>query len=633
MAYSVLLIDDEPNFCSSLKPLLETEGYAVTVSHTGQESLFHLESTLIDGVLLDLGLPDISGLSLIDTLRTKYPDTVVIILTGCATVDNAVEALRGGVYDYLQKPFNPERLLNVLAKGIEYKALKRKLSASEKRFRQLARATWEGIIIYDNGVLLQANTQLYDMFGYTEKELVGTHIFDILLDRKTIKAMHLQTDPETIGPFEATARRKDGSRFPVEIRVKQIDYSGRCAEVAAIRDVTSIRVSLKKQLALQQKLADARRMESLGLMAGTVAHDLNNIMAGIITYPEMLLLDLPADFKFRKEIKMIHDAGKRAAAVVNDLLTLTRGVDTKTEVKNLNTLVDDYINSIECRELYSRYPDITITSTTDPKLANISCSTIHVTKSLVNLVNNAAEAVKEGGNIIIETGNRSFEKSVFRYETIEPGDYAFLQVCDNGYGIAADDLPYIFDPFYSKKVLGRSGTGLGLTVVWNTVHEHNGFLDVQSSDKGTCFTLYFPITKEQPTDPHLLAPSMLTCRGQGERILVVEDQKNQREIARRLLARLGYEVHSVASGEEAVEFIKQHQVDLILLDMVMEPGINGCETYQRIVEHSPDQKAIIVSGYSSTNDIEQARKLGIHHFIKKPYSIKDISQALRLEFS
>ncbi|RUM38815.1 MAG: hypothetical protein DSY57_02045, partial [Desulfobulbus sp.] len=151
--------------------------------------------------------------------------------------------------------------------------------------------------------------------------------------------------------------------------------------------------------------------------------------------------------------------------------------------------------------------------------------------------------------------------------------------------------------------------------------------------KGTCFTLYFPITKEQPTDPHLLAPSMLTCRGQGERILVVEDQKNQREIARRLLARLGYEVHSVASGEEAVEFIKQHQVDLILLDMVMEPGINGCETYQRIVEHSPDQKAIIVSGYSSTNDIEQARKLGIHHFIKKPYSIKDISQALRLEFS
>ncbi|HHB75281.1 MAG TPA: response regulator [Desulfobulbus sp.] len=536
------------------------------------------------------------------------------------------------MYDYLKKPFDPERLLNVLARGIEYKALKRKLSNSEKRFRQLSRATWEGIIIYDKGALLQANTQLYEMFGYTEEELVGTQIFDILLDRTTIKAMHLQSDPETIGPFEATARRKDGSRFPVEIRVKQIDYSGRSAEVAAIRDVTSNRMSLEKQLALQQKLADARRMEALGLMAGSVAHDLNNIMAGIITYPEMLLLDLPADFKFRKEIKMIRDAGKRAAAVVNDLLTLTRGTGTKTEVKNLNTLVNDYINSVEYRELYSRYPDILITSTTDPELADISCSTIHVTKSLVNLVNNAAEAAKEGGSIVITTGNRSFTKTVSGYETIEPGDYAFLQVHDNGHGIAADDLPHIFDPFYSKKVLGRSGTGLGLTVVWNTVHDHGGFLDVQSGDEGTCFTLYFPITRQQPADSPLI-PSLLTCRGQGERILVVDDQENQREIARRLLARLGYQVHSVASGEEAVEFIKQHQVDLILLDMVMEPGINGCETYQRIIEHRPDQKAIIISGYSSSDDIELARKLGIQHFIKKPYTLNELGQALRLEIS
>ncbi len=632
MAYSVLLIDDEPNFCTSLKPLLEGDGYSVTVSHTGRESLFHLESSLFDAVLLDLGLPDISGLSLVDTLRTKYQDTVVIILTGCATIENAVEALRGGVYDYLKKPFDPERLLNVLARGIEYKALKRKLANSEKRFRQLSRATWEGIIIYDKGTLLQANTQLYEMFGYGEEELVGTQIFDILLDRTTIKAMHLQSDPKTIGPFEATARRKDGSRFPVEIRVKQIKYSGRCAEVAAIRDVTSNKISLEKQLALQQKLADARRMEALGLMAGSVAHDLNNIMAGIITYPELLLLDLPKNFKYRKEIKMIRDAGKRAAAVVNDLLTLTRGVNSKKDVQNLNELVRTYINSVECRELYSRYPDITITSTTDPKLANISCSTVHVTKSLVNLVNNAAEAAKDTGSILITTGNRSFTKVVYRYETIEPGEYAFLEVRDNGHGITADDLPHIFDPFYSKKVLGRSGTGLGLTVVWNTVHDHGGFLDVQSCDDGTSFILYFPITKEQPADTHLI-PSLLTCRGQGERILVVDDQKNQREIARRLLARLGYQVHAVASGEEAVEFIKRHQVDLILLDMVMDPGINGCETYQRIIEHRPDQKAIIISGYSSSDDIELARKLGIHHFIKKPYTINELGQALRLEIS
>ncbi len=632
MAYSVLLIDDEPNFCTSLKSLLEADGYTVTISNSGRESLFHLESTLFDAVLLDLGLPDISGLSLVDTLRKKYPDTVVIILTGCATVENAIEALRGGVYDYLKKPFDPERLVNVLARGIEYKALKRKLSNSEKRFRQLAQATWEGIIIYDKGMLLQANSQLYKMFGYREEELVGTQIFDILLDRSTIKAMHLQTDPETIGPFEATARKKDGTRFPVEIRVKRIDYSGRSAEVAAIRDVSSSQISLEKQLALQQKLADARRMETLGLMAASVAHDLNNIMSGIITYPELLLLDLPKNFKYRKEIEMIRDAGKRAAAVVNDLLTLSRGVNSNREVKNLNDLVQNYINSVECRELYSRYPGITITTNFDAELANISCSPVHINKTLVNLVNNAAEAAKEGGSITISTGNRSLTKALYRYETIEPGEYAFLKVHDNGSGIADDDLPHIFDPFYSKKVLGRSGTGLGLTVVWNTVHDHGGFLDVQSRDQGTSFTLYFPITKDQPADGNLVS-SLLTCQGQGERILVVDDQKSQREIARRLLTRLGYQVHTVASGEEAVEFIKHHHIDLVLLDMVMEPGMNGCQTYERIIQHRPNQKAIIISGYSSSNDIELARKLGIHRILRKPYTLNDLGQALRLEIS
>jgi PAS domain S-box-containing protein len=632
MGHSVLLIDDEPNFCTGLKLLLEADSYAVDISHSGQEALFRLENTCFDAVLLDLGLPDISGLTLAGTLKEKYPDTVVIILTGFATLENAVEALRGGVYDYLKKPFDPEQLLRTLARGIEYKALERKLLNSEKRFRQLSRATWEGIIIYDEGNLLQANNQLCEMFGYEEEELLGRQIFDILLDRNTIKAMHLQSGPDTIGPFEAIAIRQDKSRFPVEIRVKQIDYSGRSAQVAAIRDVTTCQLAMEKQLALQQKLADAKRMESLGLMAGSVAHDLNNIMAGIITYPELLLMDLPKDFKYRKEIKMICDAGKRAAAVVSDLLTVARGANSKKEVYNLNTLVSGYINSVECRELYSRYPKISISSNMDPDILNTSCSIVHVTKSIMNLVNNAAESIEGNGNIRIETGNCLIEAPIHGYEIIEAGEYVILRVADDGRGISARDMPCIFDPFYSKKVLGRSGTGLGLAVVWNTVHDHGGYLDVQSNMEGTTFTLYFPVTKQKPADAGQ-TPSIDTYHGHGEKILVVDDQENQREIACRLLARLGYKAHTVCSGEEAIEFVKETPVDLIILDMIMEPGINGCETYQRIIEYKPNQKAIIISGYSSAADMDQARKLGINHFIKKPYTLQDLGQALRLEIS
>jgi len=630
MAYSVLLIDDEPNFCSGLQLLLEAEGYGVKIAHTGQEALFQLESTVFDAVLLDLGLPDISGLSLAETLKTQYPGIAVIVLTGCATIDNAIEALRGGVYDYLKKPIPPEQLLHTLKRGIEYKRLKEQLRESEKRFRQLSQATWEGIIIYENGILLHANEQLCSMFGYREKELLGQSVFEMLLDRKSVKSLHFQADSETIGPFKATAIHKDGKKFPVEIRIKDIDYAGRSAQVAAIRDITATKMALEKEMTLQRKLADARRMESLGLMAGSVAHDLNNIMAGILTYPELLLMDLPENFKYRNEIQMIRDAGKRAAAVVSDLLTLARGASSKKEVHNLNNLVDAYLCSVECRELQARYPGLSITTDIEPGLHNIRCSSVHVNKSLVNLVNNGAEAATTSGQISIVTRNRILTTVYKGYERIEPGEYVILEVRDNGHGISKQDLPHIFDPFYSKKVLGRSGTGLGLAVVLNTVHDHGGYIDVVTSSEGTTFSLFFPVTRRQP-DNSLQKKSLDTSQGCGEHILVVDDQQNQLEIARRLLGRLGYTVHTASSGEEAVEFIKQHPVDLILLDMVMDPGINGCETFEQIVRYNPNQKAIIISGYSSCLDINRARELGINQFIKKPYTLHDLSQAVRHE--
>jgi len=630
MPYTVLIIDDEPNFCTGLQLLLQTEDYEVKIAHTGQEALFQLATINFDAVVLDLGLPDISGLDLAGILKEKYPDTAVIVLTGCATLDNAIQALRGGVYDYLRKPLPAEQVLRTLARGIEFKRLKRKLRNSEKRFRQLSRATWEGIIIYDNGDLLHANEQLCAMFGYSEEELLGQPIFEILLDRETVKPNHLQAAPGTIGPFEATAIRKDGHRFPVEIRVKQIDYDGRSAQVAAIRDITANKKAQEKERLLQQKLDEAKRMEFLGLMAGSVAHDLNNIMSGILTYPELLLMDLPENFKYRNEIKMIRDAGKRAAAVVNDLLTLARGVSSKKEVHNVNDLITSYLGSVECKELHSRYPGLAISSELEPDLANIRCSPVHVNKALVNLVNNGAEAAAENGSIRISTANLLLKTAHKGYEVITPGEYAVLAVTDNGNGIKARDLPHIFEPFYSKKVLGRSGTGLGLAVVWNTVHDHGGFIDVETSPAGTTFFLYFPVT-HQEKDSSLPNASIHTWQGHGEKILVVDDQQNQLEIASRLLGRLGYTVHTASSGEEAVEFIKKQPVDLVLLDMVMDPGINGCETFERIVRHNPDQKAIIISGYSSCQDISRAKQLGISQFIKKPYTLHDLSQAVRHE--
>lgn len=631
--HTVLIIDDEPRFSTSLEVLLKAEGYQVHVAYSGESAFHLLRQHAFSAALVDINLPDISGNLIASRIGKEHPETAVIILTGNATVDSAVESLRQGVYDYLRKPCAPDRLLQTLARGIQHKRLTMDLHNSEKRFRQLAQAAWEGIIIYDRGTLLQTNSQLCKMFGYAETELLGKQIFDVLLDRNTIRALEFPADPETIGPFEARGVKKDGTTFPVEFRVKHIDYQGRQVQVAAIRDVTDSEIALKQKTSLMEKLADAQRMESLGLMASSVAHDLNNILAGIVTYPELLLMDLGEEFKYREELLMIREAGKRAAAVVNDLLTVARGATCKKEVQNVNDLITGYLNSVEFREISQRYPQIKVTPYLESALHNISCSTMHLTKSIMNLVNNAAEAIQARGQIILATKNVQLTAPHHGYETIEPGEYVMISVEDDGPGISPQDMRQIFSPFYSKKVMGRSGTGLGLAVVWNTIHDHGGFIDVISSTTGSTFSLYFPVSKFGAYKPTQPTPVISQYQGNGERVLVVDDQKSQREIASRLLSRLGYQPLTVPSGEEAVEYIKKTPVDLVILDMLMDPGINGCETYEQILRHVPGQKAIITSGYSNAEEINRAMNLGISQFVKKPYSLYELAQALKTEMA
>jgi DNA-binding NtrC family response regulator len=167
--------------------------------------------------------------------------------------------------------------------------------------------------------------------------------------------------------------------------------------------------------------------------------------------------------------------------------------------------------------------------------------------------------------------------------------------------------------------------------VWNTVHDHGGFIDVVSNGEGTQFSLYFPADRHGICSHDQPSPIISHYRGNGQKILVVDDQQSQREIASRLLSRLGYQALTAKSGEEAVELIKTTPVDLVILDMLMDPGISGCETYKQIIKYAPGQKAIITSGYSDIADINRAMELGISQFIKKPYSLHEMAQALKLE--
>ena len=372
-------------------------------------------------------------------------------------------------------------------------------------------------------------------------------------------------------------------------------------------------------------------MEALGQLAGGVAHDLNNVLGILSGYSELLLLEIPEGHRSRGHAEKILQSTEKGAAIIQDLLTLARRGVMVSEVINLNNIVSGFLKTPVFEKMKDYHPRVTFRTECDKNLLNIKGSPVHLEKTLMNLVSNAAESISGKGEVTIRTESRYLDKAIQGYDEVKEGDYAVLTVSDTGMGIPAEDREKIFEPFYTKKTMGRSGTGLGLAIVWGTVKDHNGYIDVQTEvGEGTTFTLYFPVTREELIAQQQKAP-MERYMGKGESVLVVDDIAEQRDVAAGLLTRLGYEVHVVSSGEEAVEYLKGNKADILVLDMIMAPGIDGLETYQRVLEIHPKQKAIIVSGFSETERVKKAQKLGAGDYVKKPYVMEKIGMAVRKE--
>ncbi|MCG6534460.1 MAG: response regulator [Syntrophales bacterium LBB04] len=321
----------------------------------------------------------------------------------------------------------------------------------------------------------------------------------------------------------------------------------------------------------------------------------------------------------------------RAAAIIQDLLTLARRGVLVSETLNLNSIISDFMQMPEFEEIRSHHPGVQFKISLDAELLNMKGSSTHLNKTVMNLLSNAAESITGLGEVLITTENRYVDRPIHGYDTTKEGEYAVLTVSDTGSGISQADIKRIFEPFYTKKVMGRSGTGLGLAVVWGTVKDHYGYIDVQSTEgEGSIFTLYFPVTREGLTKFGQAVPRD-TYLGRGEHILVVDDVEGQRLLASAMLDSLGYKVSSVASGEDGVEFVKKQPVDLLILDMIMDPGMDGLDTYRSIIEIHPKQKAIIVSGFSETDRVHDAQSLGAGAYVRKPYVVEKLGLAVKKE--
>jgi len=532
----------------------------------------------------------------------------------------------------------PLFLANVSIDITERKQAEAALQESEKKYRTILEGIEDSYLEVD----LAGNFQFFNdsfckMLGYSREELTGMNNQDVT-DKANAKKVYqiftevYNTEKPAIG-VDWEIIKKDGTQRYVETSVSLIrDQQGQRIGFRGIgRDVTERMCIAQEKIELEERLGRSEKMESLGLLAGGVAHDLNNVLSGIVSYPDLLLMDIPQDSPIREPILTIKESGKKAATIVQDLLALARRGVTTTEVLDFNEIVSEYMKSPENDKILSYHPGIQIETNLSAELSNIRGSSVHIKKTIMNLVSNAVEAQPQGGKIIVSTRNHYIDSPIEGYDRVHEGEYLILEIKDYGTGIGSDDLKRIFEPFYTKKVMGRSGTGLGMAVVWGTVQDHKGYINVKSNEgEGTVFELYFPLTREAVAQQKSMI-SIDHFRGNKESVLIVDDVKTQREIATNMLSKLNYAVSSASNGEEAVQYIKSKSPDLIVLDMIMDPGIDGLDTYKKIIEIRPEQKAIIVSGFAETDRVKKTQDLGAGEYIKKPYTIEKIGLAIKQE--
>ena len=503
---------------------------------------------------------------------------------------------------------------------------------------------WEYNIAND---LFMFNDQFYKIFRTTAEQVGGymmssaeyahrfVHPDDMkMVGEETRKAIET-TDPHFNRQVEHRVLYADGTVGYITVRFFIVkDSHGTTVKTYGVnQDITERKKAEEEKRNMEERLQRAEKMEALGQLAGGVAHDLNNVLGILSGYSELLLEEIPDGHRSRVHVEKILQSTEKGAAIIQDLLTLARRSVVVSEVINLNSVVTGFLKTPVFEKIKDYHPRVTFRTECDEMLLNIKGSPVHLEKTLMNLVSNAAESISGMGEVTIRTENRYLETPVRGYDEVKQGEYVVLTVSDTGMGIPAENIGKIFEPFYTKKTMGRSGTGLGLAIVWGTVKDHSGYIDVQSEvGKGTTFMLYFPVTREELIAPLQKEP-IERYMGNGESVLVIDDIAEQRDVAARLLTRLGYEAHVVSSGEEAVEYLTGNKADILVLDMIMVPGIDGLETYQRVLEINPKQKAIIVSGFSETERVREAQRLGAGAYVKKPYIMEKIGIAIRDELN
>lgn len=515
------------------------------------------------------------------------------------------------------------------------------LQASEHYWRATFNAVSDGVsLVGADGQILNCNEAQAKLFGKSRAEIIGHRCFEV---------MHGTSQPIAGCPILRTRQTKH--REHLELRVGDrwfnivvdpvLDPQGQfTSAVHIMSDITERKQAEEREKELRARLERAARMESLGVLAGGAAHELNNALGPLVGLPDMVIEYIerhgdPADPEHADTLKSMQTmkaSALRATGLVSDLVVMGGRGQFRQKPVDVNRTVEQMLDSQQIRTMQVRRPNVQVSKQLSDKSLWCLGSASKLARALANLVINAAEAIDGQGNVIVRTGRQLFAEICHGYEEVPAGNYVTIEVTDTGCGMDSKTMARIFEPFFSTKSQSeRSGGGLGLSVVHGLVKDHTGFLNVKSeAGKGATFTVYLPAVAEEVK----AASAKDQLPGGHERILAVDDEPAQLFLSQRQLKRLGYDVTVVSSGEEAVALFeaagrdgKSAPFDLVLTDMVM-PGLNGLSMCKAILRLYPEQKLVILSGYAPEKYEQQVKLLGID-WLTKPCSPAELACTLR----
>jgi PAS domain S-box-containing protein len=625
---NILIVDDDQALSAAIADALQQHGYHVETVTLGRAGLDRLAKHPVDAVIVDVGLPDISGLDLLTAIKATSSATEVLLISGKAAQSVAIEASRGAAFAFVPKPFGREQLVATLDKALERRRLRQALQESEGSLRALIDASPLAIVaLDDSGNVKVWSEAAARMFGWSADEVTGRSLPTIPDDKvdEFSAALALNRRGEATS-YETQRKRKDGTLIDVVTSAGAVlDAQGRLAgTMSVIADITE-----RKQLEAQ--LRQSQKMEAVGQLAGGVAHDFNNLLTVITGRVHLLLQRSRArpDGPDRRDAELIAETAGRAAMLTHQLLAFSRKQALHAAVLDLGVIVARIVPML--RRLIGEDVELVTPAASDSWFVKADANQME--QVILNLAVNARDAMPQGGRLTIETASVAGRQLEGRLAGIEPDrDYVVLRVTDTGLGMDAETLARLFEPFFTTKEAGE-GTGLGLAVVHGIVRQHEGAVHVESEPgQGTAFAIYLPQAVESGAAAESAPAIVPPLTGHGT-ILLAEDDEQVRVLTGEILAMNGYTVLEAAHGAEALRIVGQHgaPIDLLIADVVMF-GISGPQLARSVVSMRPDIKVLYLSGHTA----DALRRHGVLQpdfmMIRKPFTPMALLEAVGQAF-